>query len=314
MRVSPVFANLLRAGRPQFNARVAEARHRYPGFNTAAFADFLQNCVDPVIEAVNRLAPESAGGVAVAAYDIALDLVGRDLAGPHQSCATMNRLWRDHLPALAVLLTDKPALVIGALSNALVNLDGCQARTGEWLELVRSSADGLQTSDQLLQLGVLAAWRAGAAHFRPAALRAARVLPAESVARVLVLEVGNLEPDLAELDINPWHLGDKRRELGAFSGFGGLFREPPQVRVNQDNFIVMSGGRCHLLMADGFGAVLLPASREEFEQAESDSPRRGKIKNTPALDLPEDGLRLASNSHTVAVTSPFSFAVHLVPR
>jgi len=312
--LSPLFADLLRAGRPQFNARVAEARHRYPGFNTDAFGDFLHSGVDPLVNAAATTDAQRAGAVAVAAFDTALDLVGRELVGLHPHCAAMNRLWSDILPACTHAILDKPALVLGALSNALVNLENCQAREEQWLHLIRTGCSGLHNSEQVLQLGVLAAWRAGAAHFRPAALQATQQLPADAVAKLLDLhDVNTLDTLLKNIAADPWYVGSKHHQVGAFSGFGGLFPEPPQVRVNQGQFMVMSGGRCHLLMADGCGVVLLPASRDEFEQGEHDKPLKKQL-TMGELALPESGLRVTENDHSLAITSPFTFAIHVTAR
>ena len=108
MTISPLLAKILRAGRPQFNARVAEARHRYPAFKTEDFTDFIIKGVDPLVQAVDKAASDYCSSVAVSAYDIALNLIGRDLAGPHIHNQRMNSLWQDIFPALALRVADNP--------------------------------------------------------------------------------------------------------------------------------------------------------------------------------------------------------------
>jgi hypothetical protein len=340
MTVSAVFTTILRAGRPQFNAGVTAARHRYPGFKTDAFAAFLETGVDPLVLAVHEVAPDYAGSVAVAAYDIALDLVGRELAGPQSRSEHMNTLWQRIFPVLALRVAENPQLVLGALSNALVNIESLpSARPAQWLELMQQGAAQSSTSEQLLQTGVVAAWRAGAAHFRQAALRLAAALP-EALVRYLIGADTTLSQAelLQNIATNPWWLrqlqhrseAERVTEVGAFSGFGGAFAVPPEVRVNEDGFIVKSGERYHLLIADAFGAVLLPASEEEFSAATKCLP--GNSASAPAhqpqlqgnrliragkalrLDMPESGLALAFNEHSIALYSPCSFAITLVPR
>jgi hypothetical protein len=116
--------------------------------------------------------------------------------------------------------------------------------------------------------------------------------------------------------------------VGAFSGFGGVFAVPPEVRVNEEGFIVKSGERYNLLIADAFGAVLLPASEEEFSAATKSLPGNSAPAHHPQLqgnqlmragkalrlDVPERGLALAFNEHSIALYSPYSFAITLVPR
>ncbi|MBG6223384.1 hypothetical protein IWX79_004353 [Janthinobacterium sp. CAN_S1] len=80
--ISPAFASILAGGRAQFNGRAAEARRRFPSLDMAAFGAFLHDGVDPLVVAVADAAPERAGGVTLAAYDMALELVGHGLAGP----------------------------------------------------------------------------------------------------------------------------------------------------------------------------------------------------------------------------------------
>ena len=325
MTVSTEFAELLRAGRPQFNTRVAEARHRYPGFNTDTLSHFLQDCVDPLI---GRIDPVQRGAVCSAAFDIALDLVGRELAGGHARGALIQTLWQEALPALVNPIASRPAPVLSAFCNALLNLEALPAaRPVQWIQLLRLHGATLADPDALLQLGVLAAWRAGAAHFRLAALRAAAKLP--DIARaVLELPLGqDVSALLRVLEQNPWLLAPAGRhiEVGGFTGFGGHFTEPPQIRSSADGFHVKSGDRYFLLIADCFGAVFLPASQEEFNGA---SPNGDKSPDkTPRLqgstligaranielNLPAAGLQLAWNSHSAAVSSPYSFSICVAP-
>jgi hypothetical protein len=337
MTTSPVLAKILRAGRPQFNARVAEAKHRYPVFNAEDFTDFLINSVDPLVQAVGKATPDYCSSVVVAAYDIALNLVGRDLAGPHIHNQRMNRLWQDIFPALALRIADNPQLVLGALSNALVNIETLSgARPDQWLMTMQKFAPQAESCQDLLNIGVLAAWCCGAAHFRRAALRAATTLPEALVLDALDVDKKiSLGVLLQNLEDNPWWLlqlqtADEQpiqKEVGAFSGFGGYFSMPPQVRVNGDGFVVQSGDRCNILIADAYGAVFLPASVEEFNAASkflnnnqksvppvlqgSRVTSGGKVIE---LNFPPNELELACNEHTIALTSPYSFAITLVPR
>ena len=334
MAVSPEFAHILRAGRPQFNARVSEARRRYPGFDQQAFAEFLQLAVDPLLQAVHRVAPDACTAVAMDAYDIGLNLIGRDIAGPKVRSPLINTLWLEILPLLAPQIAEKPQLLLGALSNALVNIEGLpQARPQQWLQSLRELGPQAASAEQLLLLGVLAAWCAGAAHFRNAALNSAAQLPAQTAQRILGLENTHaLNAVLSELHRNPWHIAqlntpeaqNLQHQVGGFSGFGGGFSEPPQLRVNQDGFVIKSGERYQLLVADGFGSVCLPASASEYHLAQSvlgdsDAPLlRGNILRSGTkkigINLPAKGLALACNAHTIALCSPLSFHIILVPR
>ena len=73
-----------------------------------AFAGFLQDGVDPVVQAVAAAAPERAGSFTLAAYDMALELVGHGLAGPAAKKPFLGAVWRELAPRFAPLLAGKP--------------------------------------------------------------------------------------------------------------------------------------------------------------------------------------------------------------
>jgi hypothetical protein len=331
MLISAPFAAILAAGRAQFNARVAETRRRVPGFDGAAFAEFLRGGVDGLVAEVARRAPERVAPVALAAYDIALDLVAQGLAGPQARHDLINRAWAELTPRLALRVAEAPAETLGALSNAAVYLAKTPGLRGdEWLGQMAALAGQVQSVPQLLALGQLLAWRAGAAHFRLGALAAAEALP-PSLALAAVGAAA--DADWAQVRqgflANPWWWPQRAkarglagREVGAFSGFGGTFSQPPRVRAAAEGFWVHGGDRYNLLMADAWGATLHPASAEEFAQPEPalvapgpslDGSRLSFFYGTVELDLPAAGLALVCNAHTAAVTSPYSHAIHLFP-
>jgi hypothetical protein len=329
--VCAAFANVLAAGRPQFNARVAEAKRRTPGFPEEAFAAFLQTGVDRLIAAVDAIAPERGARVALAAFDAALTLCAHGLAGPGSRCPPINRLWAEVLPRLAQRIAEAPADALGALSNAVVHLAGnADVRTAEWLDRMAALGPRAASLTQLLDLGKVLAWRAGAAHYRTGALTAADALPPELALAAVGADASAAWPEVrAAFIADPWWSPDgqglRSRAAGAFSGFGGSFVEPPELRTAPEGFWVRSGNRHRLLLADAWGAVLLPATAEEFEaSADQGLPpaltvmatQHGcrlffAITRTMELDLPAESLRVRANADTVAVASPYSHVIQL---
>ena len=321
--ISSTFAELLAAGRAQFNARAQEARRRFATLDMAAFAAFLRDGVDPLVSAVAVAAPERAGAVVFAAYDMALELVGHGLAGPAAKNQAVNDCWRELLPAMAPLVATAPAEVLALVGNAAVHLAGVDgARPAQWQRELRVLAPQVDSVATLRALGQVLAWRAGVAHFRQGALAAADSLP--PALALAAFEEHTLDwPALrAQLQASPWHGNPVGLELGAFTGFGGQFATPPQVRATDDGFVVQSAERHYLLVADAYGAVLHGATEEEFAQGRSDaSPgvhlRDGAIlvgTREFALDLPAGQASACANAHTVAVTSPYTHAIRLLPR
>lgn len=320
--ISPAFASILASGRAQFNGRAVEARRRFPALDMAAFGAFLHDGVDPLVLAVAAAAPERVGGVTLAAYDMALELVGHGLAGPAAKNPLLNSVWRELAPSFAPLLATAPVDVLGMLSNAAIHLGGVAgARPAQWQRELAALAPQVATVAQLRAMGQVLAWRAGVAHFRMGAIAAADTLP-PALALAAFGEPGAQWPQVRDqLLANPWRGNADGREFGSFTGLGGHFGTPPQVRATADGFVVRSAERHYLLVADAYGAVLHSATVEEFAQAPADVPASVRLDGATvhvgarsiALDLPEGDIALAANAHTLAITSPWTHAIRLLP-
>ncbi|MED5596748.1 hypothetical protein [Janthinobacterium sp. P210006] len=320
--ISSAFAAILASGRAQFNGRAAEARRRFPSLDMAAFGVFLHDGVDPLVAAVAAAAPERAGSVTLAAYDMALELVGHGLAGPAAKNPFLNTVWRELAPALAPLLATAPIEVLGMLSNAAIHVGGVAgARPSQWQRELAALAPQVATLAQLRAVGQVLAWRAGVAHFRQGALAAADTLPHE-LALAAFGEPGAHWPQVhAQLLDYPWRGNAEGREFGSFSGLGGDFGTPPQVRATPDGFVVRSAERHYLLVADAYGAVLHGATAEEYALAQTGVPAFVRVDGASvhigarsiALDLPAGDIALAANAHTLAITSPWTHAIRLLP-
>ncbi|MGK5055173.1 hypothetical protein [Janthinobacterium sp. RB2P8] len=320
--ISPAFASILASGRAQFNVRAVEARRRFPSLDMAAFGAFLHDSVDPLVVAVAAAAPERVGGVTLAAYDMALALVGHGLAGPAAKNPFLNTVWRELAPQFAPLLATAPVELLGMLSNAAIHLcTVAGARPAQWQQELAAVAPQVGSVVQLRAVGQVLAWRAGVAHFRLGALAAADTLP-QALALAAFGEPGAQWPQVrAQLLDYPWRGNADGREFGAFTGLGGNFATPPQVRATKDGFIVRSGERHYLLVADAYGAVLHGATAQEFEQANAEMPSAVRLEGTTvhigarsiALDLPAGDITIAANAHTLAITSPWTHAIRLLP-
>lgn len=326
--LSTPFAQVLAAGRRQFNARVAEARRRSPAFDPSGFAAFLAQRVDGVVVAVHAVDPARTTAVALAAYDAALTLCLHGLAGPAARVPLLNETWSRLLPVLAARIAERPQEVLGAMSNAAVHLGGVDgARGDDWLARMVQLAPAAATVAQLLDLGQVLAWQAGMAHFRTGALQAADRLPADLALAATGAPAGASWPAWRDqLAADPWASAPPRRvegwQLGAFTGFGGRLAQPPELRVSTSGFLLRSGARHFLARADAFGAVLLPASADEFAAAAAPQPPAGLQRRGASLwlggreiapDLPAEGLQLAADAHTVAIASPYAHALRLMP-
>ncbi len=318
--ISSAFAAALAAGRSAFNQRVRDARRHYPAFRTDVLQRFLSDEVDGVVGAVGAVDPARAGAVAHAAVDVALELVGRALVGPGARAGTPAAVWRTLLPRYAGLVAAHPDTVPAMLTNAAIHLDTLAGvRGADWIAQLAALAPRIATVDELRVVGQVAAWRAGAAHFRTGAIAAADALPAALALAAFGARADDAWPELrARIAADPWWTADDAdvtagREVGGFTGFGGAFAEPPEVRAGADGFVVRAGERCHLLLADAYGALLLAATPDEFDRVAPGGAVQVDARRI-APDLPADGLAVCASGPTLALTSPYTHAIRVLPR
>lgn len=326
--ISGAFGAALAAHRDRFNARMREARRRTPALAPEVVAFFLQECAAPLVEAVAAQAPARVDAVVDAVYEAALALAARKSIGPGARSQLLADAWTGVFPVFAPLVAAQPAPVLGMLSNAIVYLEALPGtRPRQWLAEMAALGPRIDTAAQLAVAGQIAAWRAGAAHFREGAIGAADGLPAAlALAALRAPADGDLQALLLRMIDDPWWrgAGDAAREdveIGAFTGFGGAFGTPPQIRAAPDRFVVRSGERYFTLMVDAYGAVLQPAGADDFDRAGA-----GQVAHTfdgdtlqvgarrIACDLPASGLALCANRSTVAVVSHFTHAIRLLRR
>ena len=318
------FAAVLKAAREDFNAQFRQAQHTYPALDATAFSEFLHHAADPLVSAVASVRPDAVVDTARAAYEFALTLVGRQLAGSRAREPWVAKVWRSVLCAAAPLVARDPWRLISAVSNATLNLAATPGvRTTDWITGLQAVAPRAEHAETLLALGKILAWRCGMAHFRQAALAAAAQLPpALTLAAVGVTDTLDWAAERERLAANPWHVPGQVSPLkglvtkaGRFRGFGGLFVTPPCVGVIKGQIIVQSGGEAWQLHADAFGATFLRlSSRDDYPLL---------LTNTATTTLPADialpawlgnPTSMAVTRSTAAVTGATTHSVLLFAR
>jgi hypothetical protein len=334
MTISPAVLKVLRAGRSHFNARVVEAKHRYPAFDVAAFSAFLLDEFSELSNTLAHIAPDHLPNVTNKLYDLALDLAGHGLIGTHARNTFVNRIWREVAPNYVHLIITQPLEVMSIFINAVFYLQKySNVNLNAWLHNLQQLAPQVQSREQLRSVAQILAWRTGAAHFRKGVLCLTNAIaPTLARAAFAVPDNIDLQTWYENTLIDPWWMphnaaptpAQARKIVGAFSGFGGLFTQTPQVRAWSDGFLVKSGERYSLLIADLYGATFHPAEQTEYDHAvlHIDATTAPVLKgdklisNETAIELglPSDGLAVASNKHTIAVTSIYSYAIRLWAR
>lgn len=242
--------------REPLNGRFHLARRRFPQLDA-----------DTVLALVRELMPPlpADSELLSAVYDLVLLHAGRATlaADGTGSVPALGVLLRETFPRIAPLLRDAPRSLPGALSNAVENLG---RRGPEFARRLPAVAACLGKAGELLNAGVVLAWRLGDARCRTAALEIAARLPPTAVLTALdlagwpdaaaPLAVGALAADgwrdpatlltektlaaattpkrisaLIESLKTPPHGGPEDwtpvGRVGDFAGFGGPFGQPP---------------------------------------------------------------------------------------
>lgn len=261
----------LEADRDSLNARFMQRLRSGAKIDGEAFLDHLEQAIAPLVEQINDRFPERTRHVLGALYDVSLDLFTASLLGPEAKSDGVKRVWTELLPTVSPLLARDPQAVAGSLCNAAVQISQqAGARPQQWLEQMKTLASSCTSKSDLLKVGVISAWQSGLVQFRSTALRSVKELDATLAARLFHLPASPDTIDIVSLaerlSKNRWMTAEQAlakkalRELlavgqvGAFSGYGGLFRRPPTVRGDSACLQVSDGTTEWELLADLHGA------------------------------------------------------------
>jgi hypothetical protein len=179
--ISGLLRDWLAAMRSELNGRFRQAQRRFPQLDPEAVLALCRELLPPLVGSGE---PGSADLLSTM-YDLILLHAGRGtLSSDGGSVAGIGVLLRDSFPRLRRLLLTRPRSLPGALSNAVENLG---PRGVEFARDVAAVAAALQTGDELLDAGVVLAWRLGDARCRVKALDIAARLPPRAVLEALKL-------------------------------------------------------------------------------------------------------------------------------
>ncbi|BDU21748.1 hypothetical protein [Dyella sp. GSA-30] len=324
--VSPLLANVLAARRPLFNQRVAEARHRAPQLDMAAFSGFVTDTLDPLCRAIGKVDEQATVAVVEVAFEIGLGLVAQGLAGPAARSPWVDRAWQQLASPMTPLLVQSPADALGTVTNAVVRLCGVPGvRVDAWIADMAALTPRCQKLQELRSVGALCAWRAGMAHLRQAALEQAAAIDPALAAAAMGAPNQSWSDLEARLRADRWWrpidgIEAQGQTVGGFTGFGGPFATPPVARACTDGFLVQSGERHFLVISDAFGAVVLPATAGEFAGADagtinvSVTPTGVNVQGREiAVRLPGDAAKAAMGVDSAALFSPWTHTLRVLP-
>ncbi|VTR98895.1 hypothetical protein [Tuwongella immobilis] len=338
--IHPMLVSALGDLRERMNAQFQQAKRGAPQLDGPGFLKVVREQLNPLaIAFAERAQPLSAAdfrAVILSAYEVLLTLASKGLIGPRARLPQLESHWSAAMQAVLPRLQSGHAELLAAYTNALVHLETTPGvRVGEWVILLERLAAVRVELSYLKAVGQVAAWRCGMAMLRPGALALAKNLPVAALAILFGLpetDPARIGREVQQLLLNPWHdpamvsatiakpeadleiVG----ELGAFRGFGGMFRQPPLVSTNAGLIHVTDCESTWVLMADAFGAVF---TRLEGELPDDFSASVYALKRDGTVVGPHRKRKFplfaGASSHcstetTLAVTLPHSHHVFLV--
>jgi hypothetical protein len=286
--------------RGDLNARFRRTQRRYTRLNGEHVLQLVAELLPPLAETDNAATP----ALLSAMYDLILLQAGRDLLRPDgDGRSGLGALYRYVFPAIRSRLLERPQSLPASLSNAVENM---KSRGAAYCGRLVSVAPLVSSVSDLLDAGVIAAWRCGEPRLRLRALELARKLPPKVVLAALDLEwpenaISSLTMALAR---SAWFTPSPPKKnqktqvfsnawipvavVGDFAGFSGVFDEPPLLlnagaQMTPHRFWVRSGERIFRVDADVFGCVCSPDPAVEFPVQAVEAKPSGLAKVWKAL-------------------------------
>ena len=238
-----------------------------------AFLHHLDGVVGPLVNLLAGASAEQAEELTVALYRLSLRAHRQGLLGGDSPSRAIERAFASTLPVLLAAFPERARDLSLAVCNAALRLERLDAqRADRWLGGMESLGPSCADVDALFALGLVLAWREGAAEFRAAASE--RFHELSPVLRRATLGVEALAADAerrfaAPLDTGTLGAPEVVARVGGFVGFGGAFRDPPLVVAAEGRLFAFDSQATTEVFADAFGASLRPVAETPSDQTDA---------------------------------------------
>lgn len=340
------FGRFLEENRAELNQKFLNSKLYYPKLDAENFKRIICDVMAPALEACSDLPQDKFNLFAKALYNTSLELYGKEYIGESTKFVDYYLYWQELVVQLSKIISQSPAQMIAALSNALYSLSIVyEGRLEEWVKILIRVSQTSSNYKVLLDAGKLASWRCGLAHFRISALELAKTMDKEIVSIIFDIPKDtdyNLEGVISKMLANPWlAMGDailptnKKLDLvcqkvGGFTGLGSKFKYIPVVtQCNENEFTIevnystKGDGNSKLskqteffrLFADAYGTSIIPCKEKPNYQTIIANPLKiDAIKNSAKKEIKElsKPASYSSNSTTLLLTLPYSYHLYIV--
>lgn len=253
----PLIAHL-REQHGVYNGLYIDHELTYGRLNSRSLQQWIVRDIEPAVAAITQNRTERLPVVFKAFYRELLRLAGSGLLFSHEG--EYRALWQvcAKVPGIISL---SPGPVLSSLHAALQSVRRFRpAMTLRWLSLMETTVAACHSFDELLNCGRMNAWFCGLAHLRQKCSERFPKLP-DGLKETLQTNLPLQQP-LERLFINHWFnkSGPVFIEApGGFTGLSGAFINPPLLREAGPYVVAADEETSHLVFADEFGRVLLPA-------------------------------------------------------
>lgn len=254
---STPFHAALAARRDYFNALF---RREGRTVDPDAFMEHLSDVVAPLVNGSAGADAELSRELSTALFRLSLRAHRQGLLGDEGKSSALELALRRTLPALLPSFPERPSDLALAICNAALRLERLEtARAERWLHTMETLGPSCADLDALFALGLVLAWREGAAEYAVSARTRFETL--SPVVRRAALGVEVLPSDPARrfappVEDGPLGAPEVVARLGGFVGFQGVFRDPPLVVASEGRVFAFDSVCTSEVFADAFGATL----------------------------------------------------------
>lgn len=338
---SLLLKELLIENRDTFNSTFQFYRYNSPNLKGEDVFSYIVKLIDPFFVKNAGIAKERAAEVLNIFYRKLLELLSKEIFSNSAKYPQFEFLFSVLLNKYNEFALNRTEEFLASVSNALIKLGGEKEELLiSWSGEILNIQTEFTSLDELLNYGIVAAWKCGMTEYRQHALYILTDLRLEllkTIFKLPKLEESNRVSFIENLTKDPWITPEDAlagnfiknkftlKKYSTFSGFGGHFSSPPEVEWNGRYTIASDNDNYYIVCSDIFGIKLKRISGNTYlELVEKKAPPSnkevivdGKTGTIQYKDynLQFDELKNVSsyiyNDSTLCVTSPLSHSLFI---
>jgi hypothetical protein len=275
---SEIFRRILKEERSRLNSMFIMSRQMNMKLEPELFLSKVSSIIDPVMI---KLADRDFGilkNVAVSLYEKVLELCVKDILGSEGKYPGFKKNLLTLIDNFSELTVNDTAEFISSVSNAILNILKYNPDIiDEWTGKIIKLKNIIKTIVDFKNFGFITAWTKGISCYRERSIELLQSIDDEAICMLLELPFQlNNKRDMFfnAIKSNPWldprkaFSSEKEslmvRAVGNFSGYDGVFSQPPVTFVSDGRIIACDDERFFILFADYYGIMLVSAGDQDI--------------------------------------------------